>query len=299
MNCIECGNDITIEMTSGGVLTEGPVDAGDGAKAHRSCALKAYATGVRAARDRDPLVPTADMLDPITDRAWLAVRVDLLNAALVTVRAWKMEHPEDCAGYNYNPGSILNAYREGDISFGEAQDRIGKLIEPGLSCAPASPLPAHYPVSAPDVTRLNNLIEEHSKIQRYHRCGDLPELIRGVIAHYKETATNALEASKRFNDDMVTYLRAMALVLTMTGSAATHREKEARLRGCIELIESGVEQCRTRTFDLANTWHGEPDLFRSDFPVRHWMDKVRELEAEVVRLKGSEKVTAEAPDCPF
>lgn len=223
----------------------------------------------------------------------------MLKGMLVTIRAWKSQHPEGCAGYNYNPESILSAYREGDISFGEAVDELSKLIKPGLSDKPAQPCPTHYPVSAPDVTRLNNLIEEHSKIQRYHRCGDLPEMIRGIIDHYRQTATNALEASKRFNDDMVNYLRAMSMVLEMTGKASTHREKEARFRGCIELIESGIEKCRTRTFDLSNTWHGEPDLFRSDFPVRHWMDKVRELEAEVVRLKGPEQAAAESPDVPF
>ena len=41
-----------------------------------------------------------------------------------------------------------------------------------------------------------------------------------------------------------------------------HREKNARLRGCIELLETGIVRGMTA------------DVFRSDYPTRHLLDSV-------------------------
>jgi hypothetical protein len=58
-------------------------------------------------------------MSPAIDTELLA-KVNRLNELLVEVRQYKFTHPESCVGYYPNdPGSLLNAYREGDIGFYE------------------------------------------------------------------------------------------------------------------------------------------------------------------------------------
>jgi hypothetical protein len=48
-------------------------------------------------------------------------KVSQLNALLAEVQAYKNEHPETKLGfYTSSVGSVLNAYREGDVSFDDA-----------------------------------------------------------------------------------------------------------------------------------------------------------------------------------
>lgn len=50
----------------------------------------------------------------------IQAKTDQLNALFLEVRAYKCEHPETRAGfYTSNYGSLLNAYREGDLGFDE------------------------------------------------------------------------------------------------------------------------------------------------------------------------------------
>lgn len=57
---------------------------------------------------------------PINDARTLALKVNQLNEIFKDVQAYKQAHPEAKLGYRpANYGSLLNAYREGDISFDE------------------------------------------------------------------------------------------------------------------------------------------------------------------------------------
>jgi len=48
-----------------------------------------------------------------------------INASILQVRHYKNEHPELKVGfYEGNVGSLLNAYREGDLSFDECTERL-------------------------------------------------------------------------------------------------------------------------------------------------------------------------------
>lgn len=62
-------------------------------------------------------------------RAILA-KVEQINSLLQEVRAYKEAHPEAVTGfYESSYGSLLNAYREGDISFNDCVDLLGKVEE--------------------------------------------------------------------------------------------------------------------------------------------------------------------------
>src|SRR5689334_11973203 len=82
---------------------------------------------------------------------------------------------------------------------------------------------------------IQKLIDEHQSKQNYHRgFGSPSENVKAILREYEDKTTRAYSDVRQVRDDMVTYFRALALVLTMTGEAQTHAEKNARLRGAIE-----------------------------------------------------------------
>lgn len=65
----------------------------------------------------------------------LSAKIDQIHYLISEVRAFKVDHPEHRYGFYLNPGSILNAYREGDLSFDACVDaleywRAGGRIQP-------------------------------------------------------------------------------------------------------------------------------------------------------------------------
>ena len=55
----------------------------------------------------------------------LSATIDQINTSILEVRAVKSTHPELKLGlYEGNVGSLLNAYREGDLSFDECTERL-------------------------------------------------------------------------------------------------------------------------------------------------------------------------------
>lgn len=47
--------------------------------------------------------------------------IETINASLFELRGIKKQKPQFCVEPKNEPGSILNAYREGDVSFDEAK----------------------------------------------------------------------------------------------------------------------------------------------------------------------------------
>jgi hypothetical protein len=54
-----------------------------------------------------------------------------LNLAFLELQAYKREHPELRLGYNTSFGSLLNAYREGDIEFEECIKILESKVQKG------------------------------------------------------------------------------------------------------------------------------------------------------------------------
>jgi len=133
---------------------------------------------------------------------------------------------------------------------------------------------------------IRELIREHQQKQKYSQGFGTPaELVKSILREYEDKTTKAYSDVKHFRDDMLTYFRAMALILTMTGEAATHAEKNARLRGAIELIESAVEKLRHEHLENLFSIYRWPDLFRSDWPTRRLMERIHDLEQQVKELR--------------
>lgn len=130
------------------------------------------------------------------------------------------------------------------------------------------------------IEALTNFAREHQTRIRIHQGCSLSAQIVGIINNYQHSAERALLDAAAFRDHAVTWIAALRIVADSVAKASTHREKDARLRGLIEVMESASEKlCLMRfEFTTSSTW---PDVFRSDFPTRHFVERIRQLEAQV------------------
>lgn len=136
------------------------------------------------------------------------------------------------------------------------------------------------------LNEIQKLINEHQDRQNYHQGFGTPaEKIKTILRQYEDKTTKAYSDVKHVRDDMLTFFRALALVLNMTGEAATHGEKNARLRGAIELLESAIEKLRHQNLESLFDIYRWPDLFRSDWPTRRLMDRIHDLERQIKELQ--------------
>lgn len=140
--------------------------------------------------------------------------------------------------------------------------------------------------AAMQLVQVEALMREHARKQSYSQSyGSVAERAKAVFREYEDKATKALSDVKQFRDDMLTYFRALVLILHMTGEASTHREKAARLRGAIELLEQAIEELRKKDLEMLFSMWRWPDLFRSDWPTRRLMERIHDQERELEELR--------------
>jgi hypothetical protein len=125
-----------------------------------------------------------------------------------------------------------------------------------------------------------------------HHANSLKDRFASVIAEYENKTARAFQTAKEFRDRMMIDLRALSITLTMTVNADTHREKAARLRGAIEVIEAAIERLAKGEFELNKSWNFE-DVFKSDFPTRHYVERIRDLERQLKELNPKNQSTEE------
>jgi hypothetical protein len=66
--------------------------------------------------------------------------IDTINRLILEVRAFKVAHPEHKTGFQPgSPGSLLNAYREGDIGFDECVELLGNVAGHAIKQSEAEP----------------------------------------------------------------------------------------------------------------------------------------------------------------
>lgn len=135
------------------------------------------------------------------------------------------------------------------------------------------------------VARITDIAERHESRGNIKYAMNLPDRIAAILRDERETTVKALSGASRFRDDLLTYLRAMSMILTMTGNASTHAEKGARLRGAIELIESVIRTLQEMRFEATYTNWSHVDVFASDYPTRHYVERIHELERELEDYK--------------
>ena len=130
---------------------------------------------------------------------------------------------------------------------------------------------------------------ESQEMNHWYATKDLPARVADVIRHHKDMAVNQMTGAQSFRDDVVVWLRALAMNLEMTGNAGTHAEKAARLRGALELIESLIGKLHQLRFDFQWSHWQTQDLFKSDYPTRHYLERIHELERELKQSQEAQE----------
>ena len=88
--------------------------------------------------------------------------------------------------------------------------------------------------------------------------------------------------------DLISHLRGMEIVVDMVGNASTHSEKNARLRGLAEVIQTAIKRATEFSYDFSwKHWGNYNDLFKSDFPMRDVMQQLHQKDAEIKRLEAA------------
>lgn len=143
--------------------------------------------------------------------------------------------------------------------------------------------------------RVDELIEKHSELaQGAHYFSDsLAQRVEWLLNGYNSQLTKQLQHAKALKEDLLVWLRAFSMLVESAGSAATHSEKNARLRGLSELVESCVETVRASNWDLIHQWR-MADAFRSDLPTRAYLDRIHELEQKLKELNPQEAKPGES-----
>lgn len=111
--------------------------------------------------------------------------------------------------------------------------------------------------------------------------------VQRCIDHYTRMAANAVGDAHEFKDSVVAWLRGMAISAQSVSWASTHHEKDARLRGLIEVIETAISNINEqRVTDRLSRWNGVVDSWqKSDFPTREMRRRILDQEEEIKRLK--------------
>lgn len=148
----------------------------------------------------------------------------------------------------------------------------------------------------------NNHIEIYDRVQDMYKATrmrmgySLVDSISELVGFYHKESVRSTEARVRLEADMLGYLQGVCMVIEGIGMAATHREKEARVRGALDVVNVMVSRLRD------SQGGGYRDgLFSgylgSDYAFRDVLRENREMKAELTRLRG--EVVVDPEDHPF
>lgn len=148
----------------------------------------------------------------------------------------------------------------------------------------------------PQEESLKALISEHEhKLHFGYASYDKVMQIRALMDQYERTAADAILDAQQFQADLTNWLQGLALCAEMVSNGQTHAEKNARMRGLVELIGSALSKIREYDWKLSHhnrRGYRPDDLFDNDYPVRHFKDRAERAERELADLK---KRLGEAP----
>lgn len=154
-----------------------------------------------------------------------------------------------------------------------------------------------------DLRQLENQIDLYERQMqqnggwRYSLDQTLTDRIARVVDHYTRMAARAAEKQQNERNGMVSWLRGIAITAQSVSWASTHHEKDARLRGLIEVIENSIAKIQNQDNDSSHYFDGGVDSWmKSDFPTRDLKRRILDQQAEIARLR--KLVRVEPPVAP-
>jgi hypothetical protein len=138
------------------------------------------------------------------------------------------------------------------------------------------------------LVEIDRVLAEHEKTLGgwYHHDKSRQTRLHYMLAHHRDLAEKAVTKGRQLREKVAAEIRAIALVAEAVGDAGTHREKEARARVLTCICNTALD--RLDGFDFEERWETSywPELNRSEYPYRRYLDKIRELESQVEQLKA-------------
>lgn len=121
----------------------------------------------------------------------------------------------------------------------------------------------------------------------YQQHEPVADRVQGYVDHYVRLASRSIAKTTAFKNGVIAWLRGIAINAQAVSWASTHHEKDARLRGLIEVIETAIKQLdELRLDDHMEGWTDTVDTWlKSDFPTREMRRRILDLEAEIKRLR--------------
>lgn len=131
---------------------------------------------------------------------------------------------------------------------------------------------------------------------RYGGDRTLAERVQRFADHYTRMAGECVQKAHTFKSGVLAWLKGISITSQAVSWASTHHEKDARLRGLIEVVETAINKLDEMQFDQSfmHPWSGEVESWaKSDFPTREMRRKIFDLEEEIKRLRQK---AGEEPD---
>lgn len=122
---------------------------------------------------------------------------------------------------------------------------------------------------------------------RYASYVEVEEKVNHIIEYYVRMASLGVAKSTTFKNGVIAWLRGIAINAEAVSWAHTHHEKDARLRGLIEVIETAISKIdELRMEDHYSGWSAAVDAWmKSDFPTREMKRTIQRQELEIKHLR--------------
>jgi hypothetical protein len=151
---------------------------------------------------------------------------------------------------------------------------------------------------------IHELVEaQRDKLQLWERDGNTVDTLRRVFDRYERNASEQYNGVTSFRDRVVTELTAMRLYVTSCMNGATHREKDARLRGLEEIIEQGISRLHNIHRDLFSWSRWPESIFSSNTSEARLQRQVWEMEKQIADYRKQfgklPQTQSEETDQPF
>jgi hypothetical protein len=135
------------------------------------------------------------------------------------------------------------------------------------------------------IDKIRLVLKRHQESVHHYHCGDEAEQIASLINHYEKDAASAVAGKLDMTDNTLTYFRSVVMLAESAMMAGTHGEKNARLRGLIDLLNHTIEKLKHQKSDNLLHHSGYFSWDMATYPYQSIINKLNDAQLENERLK--------------
>lgn len=147
-----------------------------------------------------------------------------------------------------------------------------------------------------EMEEIEKIIKRFESDEQYHHSGSVSYKVKQLLGTYQNRTAQAIADKKSLMDDCVIYFRSIAMLIESASMGTTHRDKEARLSGLIELVENTLQKFQNGQTDqlLNSTRYFSFNM--SDYPYRAALRRLRRENAELREQTGQKSLAEDETD---